>query len=123
LIDRLADGSTIVSGEAKSLLYQSLKGEQKTRDRVDQLLDLLCETNVFRLGLEFQCQKCRRRSWYHPREFGERFSCTHCFAEQQVPRVDSLRWRYSTDGLFRSRNKVEGCLPVLLALHCFEVYL
>src|SRR5439155_26152935 len=60
---------------------------------------------------------------YHPREFGERFSCTHCFAEQQVPRVDSLPWRYSTDGLFRSRNKVEGCLPVLLAFHFFKVYL
>ena len=90
---------------------QPEKGKQR-----DRILSQAVDAGVFRVGLVFQCSKCRRHNWYAVTEFDKEYNCKSCFSREQTPHLDSTEWHYASDGLFRSTNKLDGNITVILAL-------
>ena len=133
LLDELASGGWRLASEVRGAIYKSLKGlkhfdQPATKDqitqRVDAILDQAVEAKVFRIGLVFQCSRCKRHNWYAVTEFDDVFNCKSCFARELTPRLDATQWYYASDGFFRTSNKLDGNITILLTLnflnHCFE---
>ena len=129
LLDELATGKSRLASEVRGAVKKSLKdyklfGETQTREqisaRAEALLSRAIEANVFRVGLEFQCSRCKRYHWYAVTEFDRGFNCKSCFAQEETPRLDTTSWFYASDGLFRSANKLDGNMSILLALSFFN---
>lgn len=117
--------ATEVVGKVKrSLQNYRFYGQQATNDQINQqaqtLLTRAIAANVFRVGLEFQCSRCQRHNWYAVTEFDRQFNCKSCFSREESPRLDTTKWYYASDGLFRSSNKLDGNMTILLTLAFFE---
>ena len=128
LLDELSTGRRRAAREVLGAVKKSLKdyrffGQPATKEqiaeRVDTLLGQAVEAKVFRIGLEFQCSRCKRHNWYAVPEFDEHYNCKSCFAREVTPRLDKTDWHYASDGFFRSSNKIDGNVTVLLALNLF----
>ena len=126
LLEELASGKSRVATEVRGAIHKSLKGlsvfgqpatKEQLGQRVDSILDQAVEANVFRIGLMFQCSRCKRHNWYAVTEFNEGFNCKSCFARENTPRLDATRWHYASDGFFRSSNKLDGNITILLTLN------
>lgn len=78
--------------------------------------DALVKSKLVRPGLTFSCSQCGEKSWYSVEEFTESYKCHFCFLEQDVPRLDRLKWAYTTNGLARIKDEGYGSLPVILSL-------
>jgi len=129
LLDELATGKSRLAGEVRGAVKKSLKdykyfGQTATREqiseRAEMLLSRAVEANVFRIGLELQCSRCKRHHWYAVTEFDQGFNCKSCFAHEETPRLDTTNWFYASDGLFRSANKLDGNMTILLTLSFFS---
>jgi hypothetical protein len=129
LLEELATGKHRLAREVRGAVKKSLKDyrhfdQPATREqisaRAESLLSRAIEANVFRIGLEFQCSRCKRRHWYAVTEFDRGFNCKSCFAREETPRLDTTDWHYASDGLFRSTNKLDGNMTILLSLNFFS---
>jgi hypothetical protein len=129
LLDDLAGGDSLLATEVRAAINKSLQGRQhyglpmnknQIAHRVDSLLSQAVEAKVFRIGLVFQCSRCKRHNWYATTEFGEGFNCKSCFARETTPRLDTTKWHYSSDGFFRTSNKLDGNITILLALNFLD---
>jgi hypothetical protein len=129
LLEELARGKTRLAGEARGAVKRSLKDykffnrpatQEQISEKAERLLDRAIEAGVFRVGLEFQCSRCRRHNWYAVTEFNDGYNCKSCFAREKTPRLDRMGWFYASDGFFRSANKLDGNLTILLALNFFN---
>lgn len=129
LLDELASGDFRVAREVRRAVHKSLKdfqyfGEPATKEqiaqKVDAILNQAVEAKVFRIGVVFQCSRCKRHNWYAVTEFDDSFNCKSCFAREVAPRLDTTGWHYISDGLFRTTNKLDGNITVLLALNFFN---
>ena len=129
LLDELASGGWRVAGEVRGAVYKSLKdlrhfGQPATKDQiaqqVDAILDQAVEAKVFRIGLVFQCSRCRRHNWYAVTEFDDGYNCKSCFAREITPRLDATKWCYASDGFFRTSNKLDGNITLLLVIDFFN---
>jgi hypothetical protein len=117
--------ATEVVGRVKrSLQGYKLYGRPATQpqisERAQALLSQAIGANVLRVGLVFQCSRCKRHSWYAVTQFDRHYDCKSCFSREETPRLDTIKWYYASDGLFRSANKLDGNMTVLLALAFFE---
>jgi hypothetical protein len=117
--------ATEVVGRVKrSLQGYKLYGQPATQpqisERAQTLLSQAIGANVLRVGLVFQCSRCKRHSWYAVTQFDRLYNCKSCFSREETPRLDTIKWYYASDGLFRSANKLDGNMTVLLALAFFE---
>ena len=105
----------------RSLSRLSIFGRPATDDeisgRTETILNQAVEARVFRVGLEFQCSRCKRHNWYAVSEFDDTYNCKSCFARELTPRLDWTTWNYMSDGFYRSTNKLDGNISVLLALN------
>jgi hypothetical protein len=114
----------VVGKVKRSLQKYRPYGQQATNDeishRAQTLLSRAIAANVFRVGLEFQCSRCQRHNWYAVTEFDRHYNCKSCFSREETPRLDTTKWHYSSDGLFRSANKLDGNMAILLTLAFFE---
>lgn len=114
----------VVGKVKRSLQNYSPYGKHVTNEEISQraqtLLTRAIRANVFRVGLEFQCSRCQRHNWYAVTEFDKHYNCKSCFSRAETPRLDTTKWHYSSDGLFRSANKLDGNMTILLALAFFE---
>jgi hypothetical protein len=129
LLEELATGGTKLASEVRASVNRSMANylyyaqpatkEQKA-DAVNALLDRATEAKVFRLGLVFQCSRCKRHNWYAVAEFDANYSCKSCFARETTPRLDTTKWHYSSDGFFRSSNKLDGNITILLTLNFYN---
>ena len=72
------------------------------------------------MGLVFQCSRCQRHNWYAVTEFDKQYNCKSCFSREETPRLDTTEWYYASDGLFRSANKLDGNMTILLTLAFFD---
>jgi hypothetical protein len=117
-------GAEVVGAVKKSLGGYKLYGQPATQEQISQrtqnLLSLAIAANVFRVGLEFQCTRCQRHNWYAVTEFHKQYNCKSCFSREETPRLDMTKWYYASDGLFRSSNKLDGNMTVLLTLAFFD---
>jgi hypothetical protein len=129
LLDELASGGFKLAGEVRGAIHRSLKGlrhfdqpasKEQITQKVDGILDRAVEAKVFRIGVVFQCSRCRRHNWYAVTEFDEGFNCKSCFAREVTPRLDVTKWHYASDGFFRTANKLDGNITVLLTLNFFN---
>jgi hypothetical protein len=130
LLDELAFGASRLASEVRGAVHRSLKGllyhgrpatKEQITQKVDAILDQATEAKVFRIGLVFQCSRCRRHNWYAVTEFDDGFHCKSCFSRESTPRLDATKWSYTSDGFFRSSNKLDGNITILLALSFFNV--
>ena len=53
-------------------------------------------------------------------EFDKQYNCKSCFSREETPRLDTTKWYYASDGLFRSTNKLDGNMTILLTLAFFD---
>jgi hypothetical protein len=117
-------GAEVVATVKRSLRDYKLFGRQATpqqiSERAQHLLSRAIEANIFRVGLVFQCSRCHRHNWYAVTEFDRHYNCKSCFSLEESPRLDTTKWHYSSDGLFRSSNKLDGNITILLTLAFFE---
>ena len=108
----------------RSLAGLSIFGRPATKEeitaRTESILSQAVEAKVFRIGLEFQCSRCKRHNWYAVSEFNDGYNCKSCFARESTPRLDATTWNYMSDGFYRSTNKLDGNITVLLALNCID---
>jgi len=128
LLDELASGASRLASEVRGAINKSLAGykhydqpatKEQIAMRAKALLDQAVEAKVFRIGLEFQCSRCKRHNWYAVTEFHDSYNCKSCFAHELTPRLDETKWYYASDGFFRSSNKLDGNITILLALRFF----
>jgi hypothetical protein len=91
--------------------------------KTQTLLDDLIQKRVFRQGLELQCERCQRRSWYGFDEFGDAYKCKRCFHTQSAGMLGENPWQYVSDGLFTLPGKMAGCLAAATALVCLHLFL
>jgi hypothetical protein len=129
LVDSLSTGKPKPAREVRGLVQRSIAGlsifgEPATTDqiktRTETILSQAVQAKIFRIGLVFQCSRCKRRHWYAVSEFNESYNCKSCFARESTPRLDSAAWHYISDGFYRSSNKLDGNIAVLLALHSMD---
>jgi hypothetical protein len=129
LLDELATGGWRLASEVRGAIHRSLKGFQRfgqpatqhqVAQEVDVILDRTVEAKVFRIGLVFQCSRCKRHNWYTVTEFDDGFNCKSCFARELTPRLDVTKWCYASDGFFRTTNKLDGNITILLTLNFFN---
>ena len=85
-----------------------------------QIINVLIERKILRIGLELKCKKCYSQGWYHISQFSESFKCHYCFAEQDLPIIDNKEWRYKSSGLFSSTAVGHGSLPVICLNLCLQ---
>jgi hypothetical protein len=128
-LEELSTGTFRLAAEVVGKVKKSLQGlkhygKAATREQISEyakrLLSRAIETNVLRVGLVFQCSRCQRHSWYAVTEFDKHYNCKSCFSREETPRLDRTKWYYVSDGLFRSANKLDGNMTVLLTLAFFE---
>jgi hypothetical protein len=116
--------TAVVGNVAKSLRGYKLYGEPATQpqicERAQGLLSRAIEASVLRVGLVFQCSRCQRHNWYAVTDFDKHYNCKSCFSREETPRLDTTKWYYASDGLFRSANKLDGNMTILLTLAFFE---
>lgn len=84
------------------------------------LLRCAIDSKVFQVGLKFQCSACHRQNWYATTEFAEEYNCKSCFSREKTPHIHEHEWYLSSDGLFRSSNKLDGNITILLTLAFFQ---
>jgi hypothetical protein len=132
ILNRLSNGSWLRAADVRGMLNRSVRekigahvavAKEEVKSQVNSLLNAAVDARVLRIGLEFQCSKCRRHGWYATTEFRERFACKFCFAEERVPRLDTAAWCYASDGFYRSNNKMDGNITVMLALNFLTQFL
>ena len=128
-LEELSTGKRRLAAEVVAKLKKSLQGykvygsqatQPQISERAQNLLTQAIEANVFRVGLEFQCSRCQRHNWYAVTEFDKQYSCKSCFSREESPRLDTTKWYYASDGLFRSSNKLDGNMTILLTLAFFQ---
>ena len=128
-LDEMATGDTRLVRVVKRMLVQSLRdysyfGQPATQPQkvqhADHLLSQAVDAGVFRVGLVFQCSRCRRHNWYGISEFEKEYNCKSCFSRELTPHLDFAEWHYASDGLFRSANKLDGNITIILALAFFN---
>ncbi len=117
--------ATAVVGKVKrSLQGYNLYGQPATQaqicERAQMLLSRAIGATVLRVGLVFRCSRCQRHNWYAATEFDKHYNCKSCFSREETPRLDRTEWHYASDGLFRSSNKLDGNMTILLTLAFFE---
>jgi hypothetical protein len=129
LLEELATGKHRLGKEVRGAVKKSLKdykvyrqpaGPKQISERAESPISRAIEATVFRVGLEFQCSRCKRHNWYSVTEFNDGYNCKSCFSREDTPRLDTTEWYYASDGLFRSANKLDGNMTVLLALAFFH---
>ncbi|MGA8875915.1 MAG: hypothetical protein WB555_10290 [Candidatus Korobacteraceae bacterium] len=128
-LEELATGDQRLVRVVRRMVMESLRAyrrfgrpatQQQKGQQSDRLLAQAVDAGVFRVGLVFQCSKCRRHHWYGITEFGTQYNCKSCFSREHTPHLDTTEWYYASDGLFRSTNKLDGNITVLLALAFFN---
>jgi hypothetical protein len=129
LLDHLANGSWLLAAEVRAAINKSLQGRQHygqpmTKEQITEMVDSILTqavgAKVFRIGLVFQCSRCKRYNWYATTEFNDRFNCKSCFAHEPIPRLDTAKWHYVSDGFFRTSNKLDGNITILLTLNFLD---
>jgi len=129
LLEELATGKHRLGKEVRGAVKKSLKAykiynrpatPKQISERAENLISSAIEAGVFRLGLQFQCSRCKRYHWYSVTEFNDGYNCKSCFSREETPRLDTTEWYYASDGLFRSANKLDGNMAVLLTLAFFS---
>jgi hypothetical protein len=100
-------------------IYEKPASQAEKGNRVAQLLNRAIEAKLFKVGLVFRCSRCHRRNWYATTDFTDKYNCKSCFAAEDTPHIHEHEWYLSSDGLFRSGNKLDGNVTVLLALNFF----
>lgn len=125
VIERLSNGAPMhVETVRRTILRNnSVSRKEQIRKAQDALLEDLIQKRVLRQGLELQCQRCQRRSWYALDEFGDEFKCKRCFHTQLVGMLGKNPWQYVSDGLFTLPGKMAGCLAAATALVCLRHFL
>ena len=117
-------GSEVVGKVKKSLHSYKIYGQPATAlqisKRAEDLVSRAIKANVLKVGLVFQCSRCQRHNWYAMTEFATHYNCKSCFSREETPRLDTTKWHYASDGLFRTANKLDGNMTILLALAFFE---
>lgn len=101
-------------------LYGKPATQPQKGEHVDRLLKRAVDSKVFRVGLKFKCTACQRERWYATTEFAEEYNCKSCFSRERTPHIHEHEWYFSSDGLFRSSNKLDGNITILLALAFFQ---
>ena len=128
-LDEMANGAHRLATEVSGKIMKGLRNyvvfgvpasQEAKIARKDRLLDECVESGVFRVGLVFQCSRCKRYHWYSVTEFDKQYSCKSCFSREATPRLDVLRWYFASDGLFRSANKLDGNITIILTLMFFN---
>ena len=128
LLEDLATGKHRLGKEVRGAVKKSLKDykiynrpatSKQISERAENVISRAIEATVFRVGLEFQCSRCKRHHWYSVTEFSDGYNCKSCFSREETPRLDTTEWYYASDGLFRSANKLDGNMTILLALAFF----
>ena len=108
----------------KALKDFKLYGKPATQPQkgahVGRLLKRAVDSKVFRVGLKFKCTACQRERWYATTEFAEEYNCKSCFSREKTPYIHEHEWYFSSDGLFRSSNKLDGNITILLTLAFFQ---
>ncbi len=86
-----------------------------------EVVDLLIERRVLRLGVEVQCEVCQQRNWYQLNALSETLACERCLAEYPFPARSPPPhpWRYRPQGPFAIENAAHGAYAVVLALRFF----
>jgi hypothetical protein len=100
-------------------IYEKPASQKEKGRRASQLLSSAIDAKLFKVGLVFQCSRCQRRNWYATIEFTDGYRCKSCFASESTPHIHEHEWYVASDGLFRSANKLDGNITVLLALNFF----
>jgi hypothetical protein len=128
-LDEMATGNSRLVKVVRRMVVESLRdykhfGEAATQPQkgqhADSLLSQAVDAGVFRVGLEFQCSRCRRYHWYATSEFDKHYNCKSCFSHELTPHLDFKEWYYASDGLFRSANKLDGNITIVLTLGLFN---
>ena len=97
--------------------------EREKAERSSRLLKRAIDAKVFQIGFQFQCSTCHRHAWYAMSEFADKYTCKICFAQEKTPHVHEMEWYFSSAGLFRNANNLNGNITVLLAFSLFhEIY-
>jgi hypothetical protein len=128
-LEELSTGKHRLAAQVVGNVTRSLRGykpygqpatQSQICERAQRLLSRAIEANVLRVGLVFQCSRCQRHNWYAVTEFDKHYNCKSCFSREETPRLDTTKWYYVSDGLFRSANKLDGNMAILLTLAFFE---
>jgi hypothetical protein len=124
VIERLSTGAPMhVETVRRTILRNTPMSRKEQIKKSQALLDGLIQKRVFRQGLELQCERCQRYSWYGLHEFGEEYKCKRCFHTQPVGMLGENPWQYVSDGLFTLPGKMAGCLSAATALVCLRNFL
>lgn len=83
-------------------------------------LDALINSKLIKPGLKLKCPQCGQKTWYSVGEIGEQYKCRFCLEIQETPRLDGLKWSYSTNGLISIDDEGYGSIPVILSLWRFN---
>lgn len=124
VIQSLSDGAPMhVETVRRTILRNTPMSRKAQIVAAHQLLEDLIQKRVLRQGLELQCERCQRHSWYALDEFGDEYKCKRCFHTQLVGMLGENPWQYVSDGLFTLPGKMAGCLATATALVCLHYFL
>jgi hypothetical protein len=106
-----------------------LKGH--TPMTLNEVFETMIEKNLLQTGVEVRCPKCSIKNWINLKDINENYSCEFCYekskfvetvepieikSDEEIKKIDGIRWYYRLGGLLSKGDKQQGALPVILTL-------
>jgi len=84
----------------------------------NEVFDILLQLDVFRAGLDLQCNYCNLSNWLSLKNIDDMWQCQYCGQQNKTSMHLRSRgdWKFRKSGLFSKDNNQEGAIPTILTL-------
>lgn len=115
-LEGASGGGSILQHE----LFGLLKKEEEHPEAPGNVLRLLVQRNVLRIGLRLDCPSCETEGWFALEELATPLRCSRCLRTFAFPgdRPPNRKWAYRTQGPFALSGYAKGAYATLFALRC-----
>lgn len=113
-------GATKIINENDFTKHERLFIEARDKPKLtaDQVFEYLLKNDLFRAGLELQCENCKLWDWLALKKLDDYWACEFCGESNRTSTQLKNRgdWKFRKSGLFAKDNNQEGAIPVILTL-------
>lgn len=115
LISELSGGKTISHASLEGRLKQIANTESRFIGH-KRLLELLSESKIIQVGLEFPCDSCGQRSWFKLTNVDYSLVCSNCYEPLPITTTtpSESSWAYRCGGPFALPRRSYGAISVVL---------
>jgi hypothetical protein len=120
LLQKLGATDTVSRGQATKTIWDDgrfkkheglyIEPRDSAKLSTSAVMDFLLSKDIFRAGLEFECDHCKLYDWFSLREISDFWTCRYCGHENRTSLhlKDRGDWRFRKSGLFARTTTKRG---------------